>query len=191
MTSHATPNVDREMSSSHAYPCADGETLTNANPCADGEMLTNETPCANRELLESLETYCRGSDMLTSNDRFYSKYKGKFWGDTCGHGLADLGSLTQHVSEHIVDSIANTSDSHVIHTSQAGRHVSNQEPITDGEGKKQLRDTKPGMLNLCIKIFCTNNCRLVTDSDSYFFCDRFLSVVRRPSCVMRHQHLPY
>ncbi|KAH3809668.1 hypothetical protein DPMN_138044 [Dreissena polymorpha] len=146
--------VDRKMLS-NANPCVDKEMLTHTNPNVDREMLTNESPCDDREILVSLGSYCKDPGMLTSYDSCYSKDEGKFWCDTCGHGLADLGSLSQHILEHIVDSMANTNDSHVSHTSHTGLLI-DQKPITDDDVKKEIGDTRLGMFNLCSHIVCSN-----------------------------------
>ena len=119
-------------------------------------MLTNEKSCGEQELLASLDSYCGVPDMFTRHGSFYSNDEGQFWCDTCGRGLGDLGSLTQHVSEHNVDSIANTNDTHGRHTSHAGL-LSNQEHVIDDDGKTKLGDTRLGIMNICLNIVNTNN----------------------------------
>ncbi|KAH3815265.1 hypothetical protein DPMN_143787 [Dreissena polymorpha] len=118
-----------------------GEKLENESPFVEQEELKNENPCGDPELLTALESMCDSSDMLTSHDSFFSKDEGLLWCDTCGHGLADLGSLTQHVLEHIADSIENTKDSNVPHTTQRDLMI-RQKPITDGDVEKSIENTK-------------------------------------------------
>ncbi|KAH3726446.1 zinc finger protein 420-like [Dreissena polymorpha] len=110
-----------------------------ASPGVDQDILINENNCGDRDILASIDNYCGFPDMFTSNDSFYSKDEGQFWCDTCGRGLADPGSLTQHVSEHIDDSIANTNYSHVSHTTHADL-LSNQESIIDKDDQTTLGD---------------------------------------------------
>ncbi|KAH3795487.1 hypothetical protein DPMN_149042 [Dreissena polymorpha] len=80
------------------YFCLLQKLTLQATPCDDREMMPNDDP----ESLSSLDSFCGGPDMFTSNGSFYSKDERQFWCDTCGHGLTDLVSLTQHVAAHIV-----------------------------------------------------------------------------------------
>ncbi|KAH3793280.1 hypothetical protein DPMN_146787 [Dreissena polymorpha] len=143
MSKNENPCVDRAMLTNE-NPCVDQEMLTNANPCVDRDMSTNKKPCGDPEVLASLDSYCGGPDIFTSHDSFNSKDKEQFWYDKHRHGQADLVSLTQHVSEHIGNSMANTNDSHVGHTSHTG-HLSSQEPITDVDVSKQVGNTRLGL----------------------------------------------